>query len=90
MTLNPIIVVEVFDVQGIQFMRPFTSSFGNVYILLVVNYVPKWVEAIPSKANEAKVVMKFLRDNIFTRFGMPMLSLVIMAPILIIDLLMPY
>ena len=27
-------------------MRPFPSSFGNLYILLVVDYVSKWVEAI--------------------------------------------
>ena len=51
-------------------MGPFPSSFGNKYILLVVNYVSKWVEAIPSRTNDAKVVVKFLRENIFARFGM--------------------
>ena len=71
MPLNPIIVVELFDVWGIDFMGPFPSSFGNEYILLAVDYVSKWVEAIPSRTNDAKVVVKFLRENIFTRFGMP-------------------
>ena len=32
MPLNPIIVVEVFDVWGVDFMGPFLSSFGNEYI----------------------------------------------------------
>ena len=31
----------------------------------------KWVEAIPFKANDHKVVLKFLKDNIFSRFGVP-------------------
>ena len=26
-------------------MGPFPSSFGNIYILLAVDYVSKWVEA---------------------------------------------
>jgi len=40
MPLNPIIVVEIFDVWGINFMGPF-SSCGNKYILLVMDYVSK-------------------------------------------------
>jgi len=71
MPLNPIIVVEIFYVWGIDFMGPFSSSFGNEYILLAVDYVSKWVKAIPTRTNAAKVVIKFLRKNIFARFGMP-------------------
>jgi len=41
MPLNPIIVVDVFDVRSIDFMGPFPSSFGNESILLVVDYVSK-------------------------------------------------
>ena len=70
MPLSPIIVVETFDVWGIDFKGRFPSSFGNEYILLVVDYISKWVEDIPSRTNDAKVVMKFLRENIFARFGM--------------------
>ena len=70
MPLSPIIVVEIFDVRGIDFMGPFLSSFGNEYILLAMDYVSKWVEAIPSRTNDAKVVVKFLMENIFARFGM--------------------
>ncbi|WMV34527.1 hypothetical protein MTR67_027912 [Solanum verrucosum] len=36
-----------------------------------VDYVSKWVEAIPTRTNDARVVCEFLRKNIFTRFGTP-------------------
>ena len=52
-------------------MGLFPSSFGNLYILLTVDYVSKWVEAIPTHTNDASVVVKFLRSHIFTRFGTP-------------------
>jgi len=42
-----------------------------VYILLAVKCVSKWVEVIPFRTNDAKVVVKFLSQNIFARFGMP-------------------
>nr|GEV71621.1 reverse transcriptase domain-containing protein [Tanacetum cinerariifolium] len=38
-------VCEIFDVWGIDFMGPFPSSRGNKYILVVVDYFSKWVEA---------------------------------------------
>ena len=31
----------------------------------------KWVEAIPCKTNDHRVVLKFLKENIFSRFGVP-------------------
>ena len=31
----------------------------------------KWVEAIPCRAADHRVVLKFLKDNIFYRFGVP-------------------
>ena len=52
-------------------MGPFPNSFGNQYILVAVDYVSKWVEAIPCKTNDNKVVIKFLKENIFSRFGTP-------------------
>ena len=41
MPLNLILVVDLFNVWGIDFMRSFPSSFGNVYILVGVDYVSK-------------------------------------------------
>ena len=52
-------------------MGPFPPSFSHLYILLAVDYVSKWVEAIPTRTNEASVVAKFLCSHIFTRFDTP-------------------
>nr|XP_027102729.1 uncharacterized protein LOC113723971 [Coffea arabica] len=67
----PLIFVEIFDVWGIDFMGPFPTSFGFLYILLAVDYVSKWVEAKATRTNDSKVVADFIRSNIFVRFGMP-------------------
>ena len=90
MPLNPIIVVEIFGVWGIDFMGPFPSSFENEYILLAVDYVSKWVGAVPTRTNAAKVVVKFLRENILLGLACPELSLVTKVPTLLIDHLMLY
>ena len=63
--------VELFDIWGIDFMGPFPPSFGNLYILVAINYVSKWIKAVALPTNDAKVVVKFFRNNIFTRFGAP-------------------
>ena len=34
-----------------------------------MDYVSKWVEAIALPTNDARVVIKFLKKHIFTRFG---------------------
>ena len=71
MHLNPILVVDLFDVWGIDFIGPFPSSFGYVYILVGVDYVSKWIEVVPCRAADHKVVLKFLKENIFSRFVVP-------------------
>ena len=71
MPLNPILVVDLFNVWGIDFMGSFLVSFGYIYILVGVDYVSKWVEAVPCRAADHKVVLKFLKENIFSRFGVP-------------------
>jgi hypothetical protein len=58
-------------VWGIDFMGPFPLSFGYLYILVAVDYVSKWVEAVSCKTNDHKVVVQFLKDTIFARFGTP-------------------
>ena len=71
MPQTPILVVEIFDVWGIDFMGPFPTSFGFTYILLAVDYVSKWVEAKATRTNDSRVVADFVKSNIFSRFGMP-------------------
>ena len=52
-------------------MGPFPLSFGNIYILLVVDYVSKWVEAIACPRNDANVVVGFIQRNMLNRYGAP-------------------
>jgi acetoin utilization deacetylase AcuC-like enzyme len=52
-------------------MGHFPNSFGFLYILVDMDYVSKWVEAIACKTNDHKVVVKFLKDAIFALFGTP-------------------
>ena len=52
-------------------MGPFPTSFGNLYILLVIDYVSKWVEAIVCPRNDASTVVRFIQRNILSRFGEP-------------------
>jgi len=71
MSLINILEVEIFDVWRIDFMGSFLASKGNQYILVAVDYVSKWVEAFALPTNDAKVVVKFIRKYIFTRFINP-------------------
>ena len=69
--LTPILEVKIFDLWGIDFMGHFPLSYGNQYILVAVDYVSKWAEAVPTRTNDNQVVIKFLRENIISRFGAP-------------------
>ena len=57
--LTNILEVEVFYVWGIDFMGPFPPSFGNLYILVAVDYVSKWVEAATLPINDARAAVNF-------------------------------
>ena len=52
-------------------MGPFPSFVGNEYILVAVDYVSKWLEVVAAPRNDAKVVVKFIKKNNFSRFGVP-------------------
>ncbi|CAM8959930.1 unnamed protein product [Rhodiola kirilowii] len=71
MPQQSILAVELFDVWGIDFMGPFPPSYGNQYILVAIDYVSKWVEAVATPTCDAKVVMKMFKKVIFPRFGVP-------------------
>jgi hypothetical protein len=63
--------LELFDVWGIDFMGPFQKSQDCEYILVAVDYVSKWVEALPCRAANAKHARKMFHEVIFPRFGTP-------------------
>nr|XP_009623513.1 uncharacterized protein LOC104114708 [Nicotiana tomentosiformis] len=71
MPLNNILEVEIFYIWGINFIGPFPLSRENKCILLAVDYVSKWVEAIALPTNDAMMVAAFVKKNIFSRFGTP-------------------
>ncbi|CAN6572938.1 unnamed protein product [Malus baccata var. baccata] len=75
MPQQSILIVELFDVWGIDFIGPFPSSHGNHYILVAMEYVSKWVEAIAAPTNQGSVVLRFLQGVIFPRFGIPFVIL---------------
>nr|GEX42482.1 reverse transcriptase domain-containing protein [Tanacetum cinerariifolium] len=70
MPQNFIQICEIFDVWGINFMGPFSSSKGNKYILVAIDYLSKWVKAKALPTNDARVIVKFLK-SLFSRFGTP-------------------
>ena len=53
-------MLHIFDVWGIDFMGHFPSSFDNMYILLAMDYVSKWVEATSCPTNDAITVVGFI------------------------------
>ena len=61
--------VELFDVWGIDYMGSFPKSHNCEYILVAVDYVSKWVEAMPCTATDAKHARKMFCKIIFPRFG---------------------
>ena len=52
-------------------MGPLPSSYKNQFILVVVDYVSKWVEVVVAPKNDIETIIKFLKKNIFSRFRVP-------------------
>jgi hypothetical protein len=60
-------------------MGPLPLSFGHLYILVAVDYVSKWVEAVACKTNDHRVVVQFLKDTIFASFLVLLEQLLVMV-----------
>ena len=63
--------IEIFDVWGIDFMGPFPKSHNSEYILVAIDNVSKWVEALPCRATDAKHARRMFHEVSFPRFGTP-------------------
>ena len=48
------------------------SSKGHNFILVVIDYFTKWVEAVPLKKVEQKDVIQFIKERIIHRFRIPL------------------
>ena len=70
MPLTPILHIEIFDCWGIDFMGPFPIFLMAIYIfwLLLTMSQSGW-KLFLVKNNDASIVIKFLKENIFARFG---------------------
>ena len=52
-------------------MGPFPMSEQCEYILVAVDYMSKWVEALPCVAADSKSSMKMFQEIMFPYFGVP-------------------
>jgi hypothetical protein len=71
MPLTTNLQLELFDVWGIDYMGPFPKSWQCEYILVAVDYVSKWVEALPCRATDSNNAKRMFSETIFRRFRIP-------------------
>ena len=64
MPLQNNLQVELFDVWGIDYMGPFQKSRDAKFILVAVDYVSMWVEALPCRAANSKHAKKMFHEVI--------------------------
>ena len=75
MPLRPIMSARAFAKWGVDFIRPIkppAKGSGAQYIIVAIDYLTKWVEAKATPKNDACTATKFLFENIFTRYGLPL------------------
>jgi hypothetical protein len=73
LSVRPIVVNGPFQQWGLDFIEEInpSSSGQHKWILVATDYFTKWIEAIPTRNATHQVVMKFLYENILSRFGFP-------------------
>ena len=71
MLMNYSLVIEPFDVWGFDYMGPFLSSNWYTHILVDVDYITKWVEAIPTSSADHNTSIKMLKEVIFPKVWSP-------------------
>jgi len=70
--LQLVVTIGSFAKWGIDFMtcNP-TSAKGHGYIIVVVDYFMKWVEAMPTLNNSGETTALFFSNHVVSRFGVP-------------------
>jgi hypothetical protein len=66
--LKYILQIDLFDVWGIDFMGPFKNSHEFQHILVMVDYVSKWVEAMPCRKASTDESILMIKSMIFPHF----------------------
>jgi hypothetical protein len=73
MSLQAIFVEQPFPQWGLDVIGPINPklSKGHIYILIATDYIMKWLEEIELKRVDYEELIKFIKDNILSRFGVP-------------------
>jgi len=75
--LIPVFIEEPFRQWGLDFVGEINPPSSGHYkcILTTTDYFTKWVESILTRKENDQVMMRFLSENIFSRFGCPVKSI---------------
>ena len=74
MPLRPMMGACKFAKWGIDFVGPIDppAAYTNAqYIIVATDYMTKWVEAKATPKNDSHTTTKFLYENVFTRYSLP-------------------
>lgn len=87
MPISGILGMEIFNIWDIDFTGPFPSSYDQQYILVVMDYVSKCIEAIALLTND-RWVMISSRGRIFSQSVAPckLLSVMVESIFVIINM----
>ena len=69
--LTPIAVAGPFDRVGIDVIKFPTSSKGNKYAVVVMDYLTKWPEVFPTRDQTSITIARLLVEQIVPRHGVP-------------------
>ena len=70
MSLKPQVLIEPFEKWPLDFVGPINlPSNRKNYILVCTNYVTKWVEGKALARETKEMMVSFLFEEIFVRFG---------------------
>ena len=72
--LRPIMATRAFAKWGIDFVGPIKPPARHThaeYIIVASDYLRKWAEVKATVKNDARTTAKFLYENVFTRYVLP-------------------
>jgi hypothetical protein len=71
--LDPVVIEDPFQQWRLDFIGqiPQVSSAGHSWILAATDYFTRSVEATPLRTSSSPAIIRFMEENIFTRFGVP-------------------